>query len=170
LWFLIGALIAYPFHAVALWSNNSTPNASSQNVSLNSTYEPKENILFSSPAILNYPDFEQWEAKFGGQEKTLESYRGFNSGSLGGSCVEFSKRYTGQGGSWGIGGRNLSLNGTHELGAVVIFSYPHTAVQVDETDTQIKIIESNYSAKNTIGTRWIDKTDETIKGFHIFNN
>ena len=139
-------------------------------MSLNSTYEPKENIIFSSSGIPNLPDFEKWEAEYEREKASLESYRGFYSGSFGGSCVDFAKRYTGQGGSWGFGGRNLSTTETSSIGAVVIFKYVHVAVVTEETETQIKIIESNFSQKNIIGVRWLDKSDITIKGYHIFNN
>lgn len=85
----------------------------------------------------------------------------------GGWCVDYAKKRTGKYGTWGNGGRLLSLTQTPQVGAVVVFNYTHVAV-IDILDgPRMKISESNYEKKMRISSRWISVTDPSIRGFHI---
>lgn len=86
----------------------------------------------------------------------------------GGDCVTFAKRHTGVWGTWGNGGRKLSLNSGPRVGAVVVFSYTHVAVVVADNGLALTVVESNYIARDTVGYRTLLKSDPTIRGYHSF--
>ncbi len=83
------------------------------------------------------------------------------------NCVQFAKAYLGRSGTWGNGGRLLSLNSSPVPNAVVIFKYTHVAIVQEVTASQILIIESNYKRGQT-SLRWLSLTDPTIRGYHLF--
>lgn len=83
-------------------------------------------------------------------------------------CVEYAKRVVGVFGTWGDGGRKLSLNSTGLVGDVVIFRTIHVAVVIDRVGDVLTITEANYDWKGSIRTRIIDVSDPSIKGFHRF--
>lgn len=151
------ALIAYAQHNLRTVSRiGETAYLKSSNI------DPLNSIIYANQVQEDY-------------EKAVETYRQANNKSLGAnsfrndasSCVNFAKAYLGQTGTWGTGGANLSLNADAQNGEVVIFTYPHVAVKLWATDTEIKIIEANY-IKGRISERVLQINDITIKGFHAF--
>lgn len=86
----------------------------------------------------------------------------------GGNCVAYAKKVTGIGGTWGNGGRLLSLNSDGQVGDVVIFTYIHVAVVIDRVGETLTITESNYDLRGHIRTRTMSVYDPTIRGFHRF--
>lgn len=103
-----------------------------------------------------------------GKASGVATDHGFKAGNKGGSCVPFAKKYLGVGGTWGNGGRNLSVNSGPAHHAVVLFGKTHVGVQIDETETQILVIDSNSDWHGTIKIKWYDKTDPWIRGYHVF--
>lgn len=83
------------------------------------------------------------------------------------NCVAYIKTYLGIGGTWGNGGRLLSLNSSPVVNAVVIFRYTHVAVVQEVLNDQILIREANY-VHGQVSLRWLSITDPTIKGYHLF--
>ena len=83
-------------------------------------------------------------------------------------CVEYAKRIIGVFGTWGDGGRYLSLNSTGEINDVVIFYRMHVAVVIGRVGEILTITEANYDYRGSIRTRTINVNDSSIKGFHKF--
>lgn len=84
------------------------------------------------------------------------------------SCVSFAKSYLGIFGTWGNGGRYLSLNSTGQVNDVLIFTYVHVAVVIGRVGEILTITEANYDNHGSIRTRQISAFDSSIKGFHSF--
>lgn len=109
----------------------------------------------------DYPAYDAYESR---QRAIVAKH----SKSYGGSCVYFAKKYLGIYGTWGNGGRRLSLNSGPEVNAVLIFTYIHVAVVQQVNGNTLTIIESNYDLRGSIRVRTIEATDPTIRGFHSF--
>lgn len=83
-----------------------------------------------------------------------------------GQCVTFAKKYLGQKGTWGNGGRRLPLTKTPQVGDVVVFNYTHVAVIDEIQGGNLALIEQNYELKKRVSTRTISINDKSIKGFY----
>lgn len=84
------------------------------------------------------------------------------------SCVAFAKSYLGIFGTWGNGGRYLSLNSTGQINDVLIFKYIHVAVVIGRVGEILTIREANWDNHGSIRTREISAFDSSILGFHKF--
>jgi len=92
-----------------------------------------------------------------------------------GECVTFAKAYVGVGGTWGYGGRNLSLNSGPAIGTkenpVVILFYGHVAVIIGmQVDGGLILIESNWHLNHRVLMgRIVYIGDPSIRGYHDFS-
>lgn len=155
-------MLGFAFYRIAHANNGLTNNFDES-----ATFDYNKNVLFNSHGDLE--DYAAQAERFR-QEAAKEAYlrQHFAPGSYGGQCVTFTKNYLGIYGTWGNGGSRLSLNSGPEINAVVIFTYIHDAVVIKVTETTITVIESNYIRRYIIGTRTLNLTDPTIKGYHKF--
>ncbi len=85
-------------------------------------------------------------------------------------CVTYVKQYFGVSGTFGNGGRYLSLNSPPAIGTAVIFWRTHIAVVTgyDPLTQNLTISEANYDYQGHIRTRTLNALSPTIKGFHSF--
>jgi hypothetical protein len=83
-------------------------------------------------------------------------------------CVAWAKKLTGVYGTWGDGGRRLTLNGTGQIGEVVIFKSIHVAVVIGRVGQNLVISEANFDLHGSIRTRQISIYDRSIRGYHSF--
>lgn len=81
-------------------------------------------------------------------------------------CVTYAKAVTGIHGTWGDGGRRLSLNSDGDIGDVVIFKSIHVGVVVDKVNGQKIVAESNFDFACNIRTRVLN--DWEVRGYHKF--
>lgn len=116
--------------------------------------------------------YEQWERQQEALSIRLTDRATSQIGKKGGQCVVFVRNF-GELGRDQVSGyaRNTKTNSTEpEIGAVVVTkesSVGHVAIVIGQTDTQIQVVESNYSWNQRISTRWIDKDYSLIKGYLI---
>ncbi len=92
-----------------------------------------------------------------------------------GWCVTFAKAYLGISGTWGYGGRNLSVNSkpmvaTPENRVVILFGKKHVGVPIFITsDGYVVVAEANYHLNKRVTlNRTVKLTDPSIRGFHKF--
>lgn len=131
-------------------------------------YSP-QTIIFNNPSIPNEADWEEFERKRQAFEARQRANKKAGNGFGRWGCVRFAKAVTGVYGTWGDGGRKLSLNSDGQIGDVVIFTYTHVAVVADRQGDTITIrewITTKFSAYERTITMSIK--DPTIKGFHKF--
>jgi hypothetical protein len=175
-WLLVGLLVGIgtvlAFHTIAQ-SNTSQTIAHGQGAYFNL----QDITLRNSPGIPAEADWEAHEAQRIAHEKASRQAKKATNGSFGlWGCVRFAKALTGVYGTWGDGGRRLSLNSNGQVGDVVIFRYiVHVGVISARTGDTITIREW-VTVEVAPGKYWAYETARAANvhsleflGYHSFN-
>jgi hypothetical protein len=134
--------------------------------------ERDTHVIYNTPGIPDDAAWEKFEAerieaeRKAAQAKRLAQAKVKAKHERVLQCVTYAKNYLGVYGTWGNGGRKLSLNSDGDVGDVVIFKTIHVAVVIANDNGVRTIAEANYDYRGSVRTRIL--LDSEVRGYHKF--